>query len=188
MLYLNINCHPQGPLSFLLCDLLDYNSNGSGRAFCKKMKTILLLNCAGNLLVGINYLFSESYSGSTICLVAAVGVIINYTFTYKDKAIPKWVIGLHTAAFLGVNLLTFTVWYDIFALAASMLFVLSVAQNSAKYYRILFISNSLVWILYDVLAGAYANLLTHAVLAAATLSAILYRDIIKKDISDPQNR
>ena len=149
--------------------------------FCKKMRTILLLNLTGNVLVGLNYLFSESYSGTAICWVAAAGVFVNYQFTSKEKTIPRWIIALHTVAFLCVNLLTFHAWFDALALVASILFVLSVAQSSAKYYRILFISNSTVWILYDALAGAHANLITHVILAVATLGAILYRDHFKKD-------
>ena len=57
-----------------------------------------------------------------------------------------------------------------------MLFVLSVAQNEAKYYRILYFLNSAVWILYDVLAEAYGNLFTHIVLVIATFIAIIIRD------------
>ena len=149
--------------------------------FCKKMKTILILNCTGNLLVGCNYLFTKSYSGFAICMVAALGVLVNFTFTSKERKIPAWIIILHAIAFLSVNLITFSAWYDLFALVASILFVISVAQSSAKYYRILFISNSLVWIFYDFLSGAYANLLTHIILAAATLVAILYRDYFRKE-------
>lgn len=149
--------------------------------YCKKMKTILILNCTGNILVGCNYLFTQSYSGFSICMVAALGVLVNFTFTSKEKKIPIWIIALHAAAFLCVNLLTFSAWYDLFALIASMLFVVSVAQSSAKFYRVLFISNSLVWIFYDFLAGAYANLLTHVILAIGTMGAILYRDVVKKD-------
>ena len=167
----------------ILSYVLSLITTGMGllEPFCKKMKTILLLNLSGNVLVGLNYLFSKSYSGIAICWVAAAGVFVNYQFTSKDKPIPRWIIGLHAAAFLFVNLLTFHAWYDTFALIASMLFVLSVAQNSAKYYRILFISNSVVWIFYDFLAGSYANLLTHIILAVATIGAIVYRDCIKKD-------
>ena len=78
--------------------------------------------------------------------------------------------------FLLVNLFTFKEWYDVLALIAAMLFVLSVAQNNAKYYRVLYFANSTVWIFYDFLAKAYGNLLTHVVLFFATLLAIFIRD------------
>jgi len=144
--------------------------------FCKKMKTILIFNLLGNVLAGLSYLLTRSYSGCGICLVAALGLIVNYQFTAKDRPIPRWIVCIHAAAFVGVNLMTFAAWYDAFALAASLLFVLSIAQSSAKHYRLLYISNSLCWVVYDIFAGAYANLMTHVVLSVAIFGAILVRD------------
>jgi len=144
--------------------------------FCKKMKTILTMNFLGNLLVGTSYLLVFEKSGALICFAACVQVIINYLFEVKGKALPVWLIITHAVVFLAVNILTFAVWYDILALVAAMLFVLSVAQKSAKYYRLLYVSNSFVWIAYDLLAGAYGNLTTHIVLFIATGVAIIVRD------------
>ena len=81
-----------------------------------------------------------------------------------------------------VNIVVFAHWYDILALAAAMLFVLSVAQSNAKHYRVLYMSNSLIWIAYDLLAGAYGNLFTHVVLFISTMAAIFIRDIKNRKI------
>ncbi len=148
--------------------------------FGKKMKTILTLNFLGNLLVGLSYLMVGQKSGALICFTACVQVLINYTFDARGKKLPLWLIIVHAVVFLAVNILTFAAWFDIFALVAAMLFVLSVAQNSAKYYRVLYVSNSLVWIAYDFLAKAYGNLVTHIVLFIATGIAIIIRDKRKK--------
>ena len=150
--------------------------------FFKKMKTVLLFNLLGNALVGINYLLTESYSGGMICGVAILGLCVNYYFTSQEKKIPKWVIVLHAAAFLTANLFTFAYWYDVFALIASLLFVLSIAQDSTKYYRLLYISNSLVWIAYDIFAKSWGNLFTHSVLAVAIYISIIVRDKKNTDV------
>ena len=144
--------------------------------FFKKMKTVLLFNLLGNALVGVNYLLTESYSGGMICGVAILGLCVNYYFTSREKKIPKWVIVLHAAAFLSANLIAFAYWYDVFALIASLLFVLSIAQDSTKYYRLLYISNSLVWIAYDIFAKSWGNLFTHSVLLVAIFISIMIRD------------
>ncbi len=144
--------------------------------FGKKMKTILMFNFLGNLLVGISYLLVSSFSGTAICFVACVQVIINYLFNIQGKMLPKLLVAFHVVGFLGVNILTFRNWYDVLALAASLLFVLSVAQNNTKYYRFLFASNSMLWILYDLLSKSYGNLFTHVVLFAATLLAMVVHD------------
>ena len=149
--------------------------------FGKKMKTILTLNFLGNLLVGISYLMVSQKSGALICFTACVQVLINYSFDSRGKKLPLWLVSVHAVVFLAVNILTFASWFDIFALVAAMLFVLSVSQNSAKYYRVLYVSNSLVWIAYDFLAKAYGNLITHIVLFIATGIAIVIRDKVKQN-------
>ena len=148
--------------------------------FGKKMKTILILNFLGNLLVGVSYLLILGHSGAVICFVACVQVVINYTFDARSKKVPVWLIIVEAAVFLTVNVITFAYWYDILALVAAMLFVLSVAQSNAKYYRMLYMSNSLIWIAYDLLAGAYGNLFTHVVLFISTMTAIMIRNIKNK--------
>ncbi len=142
----------------------------------KKMKTVLVFSFIGNVLVGISYILVGGISGSAICFTAAVQLLINYSFTVRERKIPAAVITVHAAAFLAVNLITFKAWYDVFALIASMLFVLSVAQSNAKYYRAIYIPNCLVWIVYDFMAKAYGNLLTHIVLTIALAGAVFIRD------------
>ena len=149
--------------------------------FSKNMKTVLVINAIINALVGINYLLTQSYSGAIICGVAIFCLMINYTFTSRDKDIPKWVVGMHAALFLAANLTTFAHVYDILAIIASLLFVLSMAQKSTKYYRLIYISNSLVWIPYDLLAKSYGNLFTHVILAIAILISIYVRDRESKE-------
>lgn len=148
--------------------------------FGKRMQTILTLNFLGNLFVGISYLLVTRYSGAAICFTACVQVLINYCYERKNKKLPTFLLILHLLAFLTVNLVTFIFWYDILALIASVLYVLSVAQSSAKYYRVFYVTNSLVWIFYDLLAGAYGNLFTHVVLFAVTMVAIFVRDLRAK--------
>lgn len=144
--------------------------------FGKKMKTILTFNFLGNLLVGASYHLTSGISGAAICYVACIQVLINYMFDAKGKKVPMWLIAVHAVVFIGLNVLTFKVWYDILALIAAMLFVLSVAQDSSKHYRLLYFTNSAVWIFYDILAGATGNFVTHVVLTAATFGAIILRD------------
>jgi len=152
--------------------------------FGKKMKTILILNFLGNLLVGSSYLLIGGTSGAAICFTACVQVLINYTFDARNRKIPTWLIVLEAGVFLAINIVSFAHWYDVLALAAAMLFVLSVSQSSAKHYRVLYMSNSMIWIAYDLLAGAYGNLFTHVVLFVSTMAAIFLRDI-KNRKKDP---
>ena len=144
--------------------------------FNKKMKTILIFNFIGNLLVGVSYLLDKSFSGAAICTVACTQVFINYNFDKKEKKVPIWLLGIYAVAFLGVNMIAFAHWYDVLSLLAALVFVISVAQSDAKYYRIFYMTNSLLWIGYDFLSKSYGNLSTHIILFISTMTAIIIRD------------
>jgi len=145
--------------------------------FGKSMRNILIFNFLGNLFVGLSYFLISGFSGAVICFVACVQVVINYVFDSKKKKIPKWLIAVYAIAFVSVNLISFKAWYDVLSLLAALLFVFSVSQSSAKCYRILYASNSAVWIMYDLMACAYGNFLTHVALFVATTLAMVVRDI-----------
>ena len=151
--------------------------------FSKKMKTALIFNFVVNAMVGINYLLEDAtggISGAVICGVAIICLAINFRYTSKDLAIPTWVVILNASIFTAANLVTFLIsgfhLYDILALVACLLFVLQIAQKSTKYYRLIYICNSLVWIPYDIFANSTGNLFTHSVLAVAILISIIVRD------------
>jgi len=143
--------------------------------FGKRMRTILAFNFIGNVLVGLSYLLTASYGGAAICLVAGVQVVVNYIFNSRNLKIPSWLILVYTIVFTGVNLIAFTVWYDIFPLIAAIIFVFSMVQTKTKYYRILYALNSISWIFYDFIACSYGNLATHVILFAATSIAMIVR-------------
>ena len=136
----------------------------------------MIFNFLGNFLVGISYILTSGISGAATCFVACIQVLVNYGFNKRKKNIPMFVIVMHATIFVGLNIFTFRDWYDILALIAALIFVFSVAQSSSAHYRILYFSNSMVWIFYDCFASAYGNLMTHIVLMLATFVAILLRD------------
>ena len=150
------------------------------------MKTILIFNFLGNLLVGISYLLVVKWSGAAICFVACVQVLINYCFDVKQKKLPIWLVLVYMVLFGSVNIVSFAAWYDCFSLIAAMIFVLSIAQSNTKYYRLLYISNSMMWIIYDLFAGAYANLFTHVALFFGISIAIYMRDLNEKKMHVPK--
>lgn len=151
--------------------------------FGKKMKYILTLNFLGNLLVALSYVLVGSINGCAICSVACIQVMINYLYDKKGVKLPKWLVIVHLVSFITVNIATFVAWYDFFALIASIIFVLSVAQTSAKFYRLYYITNSLTWILYDLFSKSYGNLFTHSILSVSIFIAIFIRDFKQQKLN-----
>ena len=142
--------------------------------FGKKMSIVLILNFLGNLLVGVSYALVSSISGAVICFTACIQVVINYFFDLKNKKLPKLLIVIYAIVFLVVNLFAFKSYYDLFSLAATMAYVLSMAQSDVKKYRFLYAANSFLWITYDLFTQSYGNLWTHIILFLSTGIAIAF--------------
>ena len=151
--------------------------------FNKKMSIILFFSLVGNLLVAASYAFAgtEAMTGALICAVACVELIINFLLKKKEKKIPAWLLVIYSLAFVGVNLIGgINAWFDILALLAALCFVFSYAQQNSKYYRVLFVVNSGLWIVYDICAVSYGNLFTHIALFIATIISITIHERKKK--------
>ena len=144
--------------------------------FNKKMAGVLIFSLVGNFIVGTSYFLVGAISGGVICSVACIQLIINFCYNAKGKKVPNWLRAIYILSFVAVNLITFAHWYDALALVASVLFVLSVSQSNTLFYRIFFMSNSLLWIVYDIVAGAYGNLATHIILFSATMVSTIIRN------------
>ena len=154
--------------------------------FNKKMKNVIIFSFLGNFLIAASYLIvsgvnGSGVSGALICLLACVQLAVNYVYTSKGKKVPLAAIIGHAVSFAVVNIVTFTFWYDIVTLIAALVFVMGMSQSNAKYYRLFFVLNSTLWIVYDILAGAYGNLFTHVVLFLAAVISVLVRNRKKKN-------
>ena len=144
----------------------------------KNMKLILFLVFAANASVATGYLLSGSgINGAVTCYIGAAQTIINYFFGCKNKPIPKWLIAIYALAFISVNLLFggFT-WICLLAIVASLIFILCIGQKSGARYRFWTILNVLLWMLYDVVAPAYAGLVTHIPQFVFTVAGLIIHD------------
>ena len=145
--------------------------------FNKKMSVVLVFSFVANLLVGISYVLVGGVSGALICVIAGIQLLINFVFNVKGKKVPMWLIIIYSLAYCTVNILTFAKWYDIFSLGAALGFVFSMAQSNPKYYRMLLILNMGSWLMYDILAQAYGNMVMHISSVLTILIAIYVRDV-----------
>ena len=137
----------------------------------------IVFSFVANLLVGISYVLVGGVSGALICVIAGIQLLINFILNIKGKKVPIWLIIAYSVAYCAVNIMTFSKWYDIFSLVAALSFVWSMSQSNSKYYRILLIVNIGSWLIYDILAQAYGNMLMHIASVMSILIAIYVRDV-----------
>jgi len=140
------------------------------------MKAILICNSLGNLLIASSYLCTLNFNGAISSVIGMTVAIINYFFAVKEKKIPLWLLGIYALAFVWGNLITFTGWVDLVAIAAGLAAVLMISARTGKGYRLWSIANDGLWSLFDILRGSYGPLLTHGVLVAVAIVGFLLHD------------
>ena len=143
------------------------------------IRKLLMLNVTGNLLIAISYLCIGNYNGILSSMIGVTMGAINSFITGRGKSVPKWLLGIYAAAFIGVNLSVWTGWTDIFAVLACMTAVLIVSSSNGTRYRLWSVLNNALWCIFDVLRGSWGPLVSHVILTAFTIVGVLLHDFKK---------
>lgn len=145
----------------------------------KNMKLILLLIFSTNVLIASSYLLTGAYTGAATCCIAVVQTIINYFFSRKEKALPKWLIALYAISFTAVNIVFFERFADLFALVAALAFVAGICVTDGRKYRLWTLLNASLWLVYDLVTRSYGPLCSHIIHLAILLFGMAIHDIKK---------
>lgn len=144
----------------------------------EKMKKILFFVFFGNILIATSYLVGgKGFNGAVSCYLGAAQAIINYFFDSKNRAIPKWLMGIYALSFIICNLAVGKFSVTVFlAIGATLAFVMSIAQHSGNKYRFWTLINICLWCIYDIFSEAFSPLITHGVLFIFNTAGILIHD------------
>ena len=142
----------------------------------KKMRNILIGEIIANLLVSLNYVLLGGISGAGVCLLATVQTIWIYLLGKRGKNFPLPVHICFMAGYAVVSALSFNGLPSVLSCVAALLYAMSVTREESKYCRVYMLFNSLIWIVYDVYTHAYTTILTHGLLVASILLAMIRID------------
>lgn len=145
----------------------------------KKKRKILITFLLANLIFGISFLFLKGYSGAAICLVAGIQSSIHYIFINKNKKFPLYLIILYIIIPIIIGFFTYKSLIDIFPVFASILFTFSIIQKKERKIRFFTLFNILMWMIYDIIIGAYTAALDDLIFLTSTLIAVYRYDIFK---------
>ncbi len=150
----------------------------------KNITAILLSQLVINLLVALSYILAGGISGSYICLVACVQTAVCYLYTRREKPVPKACTAAFILCYIAVSVYTYAGPADILPCICAIAFALSVSEKNAAGYRVFITVNTSLWIVYDILIGAWGMLLMHGILLFSLAVAILRQDRRPKPAQD----
>lgn len=149
--------------------------------FQKQKWKMMLIYTIDNVIIALTYLAFGRIASMTICFVAAIRTAIFMIYSLK-KIKPNfvWLI-IFESAFIVSTILT---WQD--ALDLMPLFALLAAgygswQDKQLVLRISYITNYLLYVVYQSIIGAYISMTVSIVSLVCTITCLIYYCILKKE-------
>ena len=142
----------------------------------KNMKAILLSQILANLFTASTYFLLNAFSGAGICLVAIVQAVVMFFYNRKNKGPHIEVILLFVFAYIVCSMKYYNQFTDVFSALAAVCYAMSITQTNPKFARLWYVFNPLFWVIYDLYARAYGNLIMHASIFVTTAFALIRVD------------
>lgn len=141
--------------------------------FAKKKSIYLFLQLIVNLLYGTQYFLLGQMAGTVNNAVSSVKYIffIHKENIKKENTKTELLIFLSISVILGV--LAIDSWFSVIPIVTSLLFTFAIWQKSEIVLRAIVIFCNILWVVFNVCAGAYVSALySFAEMAFATITMI----------------
>ena len=147
-----------------------------------KAKHILIKEVVLNSMCGIAALLVSGYNGAVVALLASALAAVIYYYDKRSLETPKWVYISSYVVFLAAGIVTFALWsgrnwYEVFPIISSMIFVYSLTARDPRVYRLSFLVNGSLWIIYYFKITAYSNIFTQFFLLVSIVIATIRYDM-----------
>ena len=141
---------------------------------------VLLGQILSNCCSGLSYGLLGSFSGAWVCILAAVhSTIITIIRKWEKTSQQKWILVVSLLFAIGYivgSVLTYTQWPDVITCICALLFVVTIAQENASNMRNVMLVSMTLWVIFDILVGAYSSIITHGSTIISILAAKLRLD------------
>ncbi len=149
----------------------------------KKRKGILTLQiCAAGAFV-IHYILLGAHTGAALNFL---GLLRSLVFINSDKKwakSPIWLV-VFMAVFSVASALTWVDWYSVLPAVAMILTTVSYWLKNETKIRLVTFPSSPCWLVYNIITGSFAGLITELVVMSSLIIAIVRYDILKKEKID----
>ena len=134
-----------------------------------------------NLIIGIELVLLEAYSGAIVSLIAVIETLINYIYNKKNKKLPNYFICIYILISIIAGILTYKIKMDILATVCAILYIVSICQTKEKNLRLISLFSICIWIIYNIYFKAYTDTCFKIGFLISTMIAIYRYDIKKSD-------
>jgi hypothetical protein len=142
---------------------------------------MMLIYAATNIVLVVMYLLFGRYATAAISAVAAVRMIVYMIYALKKiKPNLVWLI-IFESAFVVSTALTWQDALDLMPLFALMASCYGGWQDNQIIMRLSFTVNGILYVIYDILIGAYIAMSIETIILLFTVVSFIYYCVYKKE-------
>ena len=145
-----------------------------------KWKMLLIYTIDNLFLLGVYFSFGRTVSGA-ICIVAAVRTFTYMFFAIKNLKPNIYILIAFELAFTIVTIFTYQDSLDLLALFAMFVVGYTTWQDNDWIIRIGYLINPTLWLIYDLLIGAWIEPVHQVIFLISAVVSLIYYCILKKE-------
>ncbi|MBR2726154.1 YgjV family protein [Candidatus Saccharibacteria bacterium] len=136
-------------------------------------KNILIALLFVNLFSALNFLCLGHLASCLIDLFGNVMILINNQYEKRDMDVPRLMVMAYIAIDVVLGVLTGNELVDLIVVAASVMYCLTIIMKSEQKIRTSWLIVLIMYLVYDVLVGAYVFALSCILSCISTMIAII---------------
>jgi hypothetical protein len=152
-----------------------------------KRKNILLCTVISASLFTIHFILLGAYTGAIMNLLAGLRSLVFMNNTKKWARSKAWV-AVFMIVYTVACIATWDKWYSVLPLIAMLLTTISNWMQSEKKIRFLTFPNSPCWLVYNILNGSVAGIITEIFVMSSLIIAIIRFDLRKPKVKNEVER
>ncbi len=152
----------------------------------RKRSCIIGVQIGAAVLFIIHYILlgvagdGEAFSGAALNFISLIRSIVFINNHKKWAKSPVWLV-LFVIISAVAAILTWEAWYSFLPSAAMILTTVSYWMKSETKIRLITFPSSPCWLIYNIIVGSVAGIITECIVMLSLIIAIVRYDILKKE-------
>lgn len=141
---------------------------------------VLIFQSISSILYALQYVLLGAFSAVATNLIGLAKNLVFYRYAKENKDIPVIALGIYSGFIIVFGFLTYTNPISVIPVVLSLVYAYGIWQMNLKIYRGIAVVGAIVWIIYNLMVGAYVSVLGNAFQFASAVIAVWRLDIKKE--------
>lgn len=145
-----------------------------------KRRNIIAVQIFAAIMFIIHYIMLGAYTGAALNFIGLLRSLVFINNHKKWAKSPVW-LGVFILISIVASAVTWIEWYSILPAAAMILTTVSYWLKNETQIRFVTFPSSPCWLVYNIITGSVAGIVTECIVMSSIIIAIIRYDILKKE-------